>query len=465
MKENLQCHCHICKVERHLLLSLSESPGVERFAKLTLNSPPLANFADASILIEHLRSQRDGHIEPPSASEVLGALIQCGSNIEDSELSQSVLVLAFIPTIHRTYREVRAWYRDIPTEDIAQQILAYFPELAASAPIGLLKSHLSFALARSLRRNAVRWARRETLILLEKEKGQQERKSTRERAAQDTFEPVSLLNDFLDYCCRIGILSPFERDLLFKLKVEGFLAKEVSHTNTVLSGKAVQRRIERIMDRLRKAASESFAGQGCKILRAEDSSEPKNVSRKAGHFSLGPAADFLALGKSRRQFSLDISPGQTTTKVQQFSKRKQDSLSRFVILPLEKWQQYVIQGVTSRRFAAIEPSGSLLSLLLHTTSGESLPSNPDAGPARIIPKEIARNEKISSEQIRAPLAPARVLYFLRVARSRNGGLRPSTRWLALGERRQRPDAGIHHDHRTGSFARFHCGRRFDLCVW
>ncbi|MGH9829368.1 MAG: hypothetical protein ACREDR_39630, partial [Blastocatellia bacterium] len=415
-------------VERHLIVSLSDSSGVERFAKLALNSPPLANFADTSVLIEHLRVQRDGPIQPPSASEVLCALIQCGSKIEDRELSQSVLILAFMPTIHRTYREVRAWYREIPTDDIAQQIFVCFLELAASAPVGLLESHLSFALARSLRRNAVRWARKETLILLEREKQQQERKSVREPTSEGNFEPVSLLNDFLDYCCRIGILSPFERDLLIKLKVEGFLAKEASDTNTVLSGKAVQRRIERIMDRLKRAASETTAGQSCKVLRGEDLSTAKNISRKAGHFSLGHSADFLALGKSRRQFSLDISPGQTTTKVRQFSMRNQDSPSRFVILPLEKWQQCVIQGVTSRRLAAIKSPDSHFPLRRHTKSGESLPSNPDARPARIIQKELARNEKVFPKQIRLPLArrgglaPARVRHILLLADSRISGI-------------------------------------------
>ncbi|MGH9713639.1 MAG: hypothetical protein ACRD5M_10110 [Candidatus Acidiferrales bacterium] len=322
MKQNLQCHCHICDVETHLLAWLSDSPS-ERFAKLAFNSPLLANFADASVLIEHLHAQRDGLIQAPSASEVLYALIQCGSNVEDRQLSQSILLLAFMPTIHRTYREIRAWYRDLSTDDIAQQLFTYFLELTDSAPVALLKTHLSFALARSLRRNAIRWARRETLILLQRERRQQERKSVRESAADANFEPISLLHDFLDYCCRIGIVSQFERDLLIKLKVEGFLAKEASDTHTVLSGKAVQRRIERIMDRLRKAANETAAGQRFKIVQIEDSSELNNFSRKEGHFSLGPSGNFLALGKDRRQLSPDISPGQIT-KVQQFSTCQQN---------------------------------------------------------------------------------------------------------------------------------------------
>lgn len=333
MKGNLQCHCHICLVERHLRMWLNDTPD-DRFANLTLNAPLLANFPRATVLIEHLRAQRDGPIQPPYASEVLGALIQCGSEVENRELSQSILVLAFMPTIHRTYREIRAWYRDISPDDIAQQIFVYFLELAASAPVGLLKTHLPFALARSLRRNVVRWARRETLILLEREKRPEGRESVTEPVANDNFEPVSLLNDFLDYCSRVGILSQFERDLLIKLKVEGFLAKEASEAHTVLSGKAVQRRIERIMDRLRKIADETVPGKSFHMPRLGGSNKSKNISWKAGHFSLGPSTDFLALGKYRRQLSLDISPGQVITKVQQFSTHEQNSLSRLAILPL-----------------------------------------------------------------------------------------------------------------------------------
>lgn len=74
------------------------------------------------------------------------------------QMSQSVLELAFLPTIHRTYREIRAWFQEISTEDTAQQTLLLFLELAASTvAAGLLGGQLSFAVARSLHRNMLRW--------------------------------------------------------------------------------------------------------------------------------------------------------------------------------------------------------------------------------------------------------------------------------------------------------------------
>jgi hypothetical protein len=66
-----------------------------------------------------------------------------------------------------------------------------------------------------------------------------------------------------------------------------------------------------------------------------------------------------------------------------------------------------------------------------TRSGESLPSNPDAGPARIIRKELAGNEEFPSKQICFPLAPARVRHIVLLADSRVSGIRPGGRGLIL----------------------------------
>ncbi len=317
MRGNLQCDCHICKVERHLLASLSEPPGSERFSNLALTASSLASFASAVALVQHLHAQRGDGSRAPSTNEILTALIQSGPETDNAETSQSVLILAFMPTIHRTYREVRAWHRELPTEDIAQQILTYFLQLAASAPVGLIDGQLCFMLARSLRRNALRWAQKETLILLEREQTLQESKDDSEPWFNENFESVSLLNNFLDYACSSGVLSTFERGLLIKLKVEGFLAKEMAHNNTVLSPKAVQCRIERIIERLQKAAFKMGTKPQSHNAPGKNSQWAKKVSRRARVFSLRDSANFLAIGNSRGQLSLDSSPTQSTTKPQQ----------------------------------------------------------------------------------------------------------------------------------------------------
>ena len=75
-----------------------------------------------------------------------------------------------------------------------------------------------------------------------------------ERAAEPTFESVSFLNNFLDYCSRQGLVSRFERQILITFKVDGFTHKEIQNRHTVLTDQAVRLRVHRIMQRLQRAA-------------------------------------------------------------------------------------------------------------------------------------------------------------------------------------------------------------------
>jgi DNA-directed RNA polymerase specialized sigma24 family protein len=319
MRENLHCNCHICKIERHLVVSLSEPPCTDDFSRIAHVAAPLASFSTALALVEHLHAYRDGETSVPSASEVVGSLMQSSSIVSETELRNSVLVLSFVPMIHRTYREVRAWFREIEAEDIAQQILTLFLELVGSTAPITISNHLPIALTRTLRKNAFRWAEKEKRLTIQREFDKSQ--TSDEPSAIDTFETVSVLNDFLDHCHRLGILSVFERELLIKLKVEGFFAKEIIHTHTALSEKAVHWRVERILQRLQKAADElgikssSFSFG----LPSQNLQERKNDSQKTGSFSSGNQGNVLPISKSRRQLSLDSSPKQSESEQQQIA--------------------------------------------------------------------------------------------------------------------------------------------------
>ena len=169
MRENLQCNCHICKIERHLVISLSDPHHSDEFLRLAHAAAPLATFSTACALVEHLHAHRDGEKSVPSASEVVASLMQSSSLISETELRNSVLVLSFVPMIHRTYREVRAWFREIEAEDIAQQILTLFLELVDSAGTITLSNHLPIALTRTLRKNAFRWAEKAKRLTVQRE--------------------------------------------------------------------------------------------------------------------------------------------------------------------------------------------------------------------------------------------------------------------------------------------------------
>ena len=131
-----------------------------------------------------------------------------------------------------------------------------------------------------------------------------------ERAAEPTFESISFLNDFLDYCSRQGLLSQFERQILIKFKVNGFSAKEIQDGHTALSESAVHVRVHRIMQRLQAAA----LALGTKIgdsnqRRRPNLADPTEKKSRAPmkDFSLKDSGAFLPISKSRRQLSLDSS--------------------------------------------------------------------------------------------------------------------------------------------------------------
>ena len=109
-----------CKVERHLAATLGEPPGADQFEMFAATQETLASFNCVSRLVQHLHAQRDGEERQPSGERdfdgfdpIIEVSIRSGA--------ESVGVDAgFIPAIHRTYSEVKAWFRELPADDISQ---------------------------------------------------------------------------------------------------------------------------------------------------------------------------------------------------------------------------------------------------------------------------------------------------------------------------------------------------------
>ena len=262
MRDDLRCDCHICKVEGHIFDLLAEPRGTAWFLTLAASSPVLAKFTNISELLAYLHSPRTGDYDWPEAGATLTDLVGARATMPDLELVHSVLILAFAPTIHRTHRDVCGCFRELEPEDIAQQILAFFLELVASASAQNLVGILPIALSRSLRKTSFRWAEKEQRALLTLRQETEIGTHGSEQTAEPTFLRISVLNDFLDYCTRQGLLSRFERELLVRFKVDGFSGKEIENRHTVLSERAVWIRIHRIMQRLQDAALALSATEG-----------------------------------------------------------------------------------------------------------------------------------------------------------------------------------------------------------
>jgi hypothetical protein len=254
VRNDLRCDCHICLVERHLFVSLMEPPGSIRFLSLRARTSLLAQFTDISELLAYFHSPTFAGTDPVNAGRLLAALISARGLVADSEVVHSVLLLTFAPTIHRTFREVCAWFKELEPADVAQQILTFFLELTVSSGLESLVNFLPIALARSLRKNSFRWVEKEKRALSRRQGELQAQRGSAEPAAEDQFETLSVLNDFFDHCTQIGALSHFERELLIRFKVDGFRAKELHGRHTVLSERAVFVRVHRIMQRLQKVA-------------------------------------------------------------------------------------------------------------------------------------------------------------------------------------------------------------------
>jgi hypothetical protein len=342
----------------------------------------------------------------------------------------------------------------------------------------MLNQHIAFVIAQALHRNAVRWARREQSKLLERERLLEQHTKQIEPAEDAHFESVALLSEFLDYSVRAGILSQFERDLLLRVKVDGLVAKEVPQQHTALSPKAVHVRIQRIIKRLQDAAW-TLPFSNANPTHPMESVEPiqmKNLSQSMSTFSLSTFSGGAAISVNRRPLSLDSSPSRSKTKTQQFSSIHRNLLA-FATPPKAIRRTRVISGAARQPLAANQASGSPLTLSRPIKSGEGAPSNPDAGlpatagAARIIRKELVGNEEISAKENCVPLAryeklaPSRTSGSLVLAHLRISGIRSSHRRLAVGERGQRLDAGVHDHHRSRPVARFHCGGGPHLRFW
>ena len=310
MRDDLRCDCDICQVEDHIFGLLAEPPGSGQFGALAASSPVLAKFTNISELLAYLHSPRTGDYDWSDAGLTLTALVAARATACNSELIHSVLVLAFAPTIHRTYTEVCAWFRELEPADIGQQILAFFLELVASAATENLAGILPIALSRSLRKASFRWAEKEKRALLKRQDETQNDMDGSEPAAAPAFERASVLNDFLDYCSRQGLLSRFERDILLRFKIDGFTHKEIQNRHTVLTDQAVRLRVHRIMQRLQEAAlSLSTRTEGTNNGSRQITPLPIKKSEDGmKHFSLKHSTDFLPISKSRGQLSLDSSP-------------------------------------------------------------------------------------------------------------------------------------------------------------
>jgi hypothetical protein len=166
--------------------------------------------------------------------------------------TDSLLVLVFVPMLHRTVRRVVMWQPLLAEEDVVQQALGVLLEFLRSDDMRIRQSHFAFAISRAVKRQVFAWAARE------------ERKQALVNQAGDAFPPLATeesferyaqLRHFLHRCASRGDLTDSELNLLIQFKLEGASNGEVLYApNGNSSSNAARQKLKRLLAKLRRLA-------------------------------------------------------------------------------------------------------------------------------------------------------------------------------------------------------------------
>jgi hypothetical protein len=297
VKEN-NCRCVVCDVERGLLNSLNSQTARTHFQAFARNHAVLKHFDSPADVIaqlhEHERVEAANH---NAWNGILHVLVESIADRTAEEIGQQLLLLAYMPAIHKVHREVCQKFPGLCSEDIAQQAAVCFLETVRTPEMHTFNGHLSAALARRFRQSLFRWAIGETRQSLALQQVTIDPPEPPTRC----FEHAIALERILEQAKRDSLLSEAEYQLLLKFKWEGFEANELVGMNLGSTTNAVQMRLKRIIKRLRHA----FADAQTDSAGPPEPTESKNISSEETIFS-----GEMCIRKSEKGFSPERShPG------------------------------------------------------------------------------------------------------------------------------------------------------------
>jgi DNA-directed RNA polymerase specialized sigma24 family protein len=239
-----RCHCTLCNIEAQLLSELTRLDS--RFVReLVSGCPALLEHSTIEDLLAHLR------ISPANAANDR-LLRQIFSLRQISPaFAESLLVLAFLPMLHRAVRVIARQQQSLAEEDIVQQLLFFFLEFLISPEMQTRRSHFAFAIAREVKRHIFEWAKKESrkVALFD----HADNRATVFIELEESFERYALLRHFLHRCLTKGLLADSELDLLIQFKLDGNSGEELATLNGS-SSNAVRQRFKRLLAKLRRLA-------------------------------------------------------------------------------------------------------------------------------------------------------------------------------------------------------------------
>ena len=168
-----------------------------------------------------------------------------------SAITESLLILTFLPMLHGTVRRVSRQQPGLSLEDISQQVLSFLLQYLRSQELQARQSHFAFAISRAVKRQVFEWASRESgkMGVTDHYDGEAPASLTFE----ESFERYAFLRHFLHRCVTKGLLTDAELNLLIDLKLNGTNGEEFADFNGT-SSNAVRQRLKRLLAKLRRLA-------------------------------------------------------------------------------------------------------------------------------------------------------------------------------------------------------------------
>ena len=246
MNRESHCRCLLCAMERHLTEQFSGPEGQNAYRQFAVFSPVLSAFPAASDLISFLHTEHSVENGTHSKDGILAELLRGTTNNGRFRTSRELLLLAFVPMLHRISRQVVKRCPGLPSDDVAQHVVTALLKSFGSPEFAGRDSHLAFAIARLLRRNAFAWAQRENRDYLNGFDRAETVESAPHRDGPRPIERAALLRHFLDRCRQRGVLSGKDLELLIRFKLDESPCADYSN--------ASRQRMKRLLGKLRRAA-------------------------------------------------------------------------------------------------------------------------------------------------------------------------------------------------------------------
>lgn len=244
MPLEIPCDCALCNVEAGLLAQL-DSMDAREVQELFSPFPTLLQHSSVSGLLLHIRTSPADARSDGLFQEMLELHKTNASFVEN------ILVLTFLPMLHRTIRLVSRQQPSLAEEDITQQALSFLLQFLHSGELETRQSHFAFAISRGVKRQLFEWTNRESVKAALFTHPESERLSG--LRTEDPFERYTFLRHFLHRCVAKGLLADSEVGLLIQFKMEGTSGEELAGLNGS-SSNAIRQRFKRLLAKLRRLA-------------------------------------------------------------------------------------------------------------------------------------------------------------------------------------------------------------------